>query len=141
MAEPESPQKASWFVILSVTFIVMVMAGYVMEKGLDFSLFGTFSSSGRGNDGSAEGSLQPAVDTCKRAAKLQIGPALLQMDMDRLSTRYIADRQQYLVILNVIIKGQERMEYYYECTVSSVTQEIDRTRLTGPPGSFEQIGI
>jgi hypothetical protein len=139
MADSNEKESASWFVVGSVLFICIVMATYVIDRYTDLSLMSPFS----GNDAipgeQAEGSLQPAVDACKRAARQQIGASLLQMDVDSGSTRYRASRQEYEVFLDLILKNNERVAYYYECTVSAVTQRVSRTRVTGPPGTFDKI--
>jgi hypothetical protein len=49
--------------------------------------------------------------------------------------------REYVVFLDVRIRGQERVEYYFECNVSAVNQQVTRTRLNGPPGSFEGINF
>jgi len=142
VAEPEqSEKKSSLFVIISVLFIFAVMTMYVFDRYGSFNVLDIISGGQRSTNGDAEGSLQMAVDSCKRELTLQLGNTLLDSRMDKLSTRYLPDRKQYMVILDITIRGKERTPYYFECTVSSVSQQIDRTRVTGPPGSFEQIGI
>ena len=142
MAEPEhSEQKSSLFVVLSVVFIFAVMTVYVLDRYVGFNVITMITGPARSVGGEAEGSLQAAVDTCKQEVSFQLGTGLLSSRMDSLSTRYDTNRQQYLVILDITIRGKERIPYYFECTVSAVTQQIDRTRVTGPPGSFDQIGI
>lgn len=141
MAEPEPPEQSSKFVIASVIFICCVMAAYVLDRYTGFDITAPFSGSSSAPGENAEGSLQPAVAACRRAATAQIGPRLLQMRLDPSSTRYQQSSQEYQVFLNVMLEGQERIDYYFECTVSAVSQRVSRTRLTGPPGSFDKIGI
>lgn len=141
MAEQENETKSDRFVVFSVVFICCVMAAYVIDRYTGFDITRPFSGSQNSSPGNAEGSLQPAVDACKRVANIQLGPSLLQMKVDPISTRYVASNQEYVVFLNVVIKGKERIDHYFECNVSSVGQTVTRTRLTGPPGSFDKIGI
>jgi hypothetical protein len=141
MPETEPTQTSSRFVVISVVFICAVMASYVIDRYTGFDITAPFSGFGQSTEGEAEGSLQHAVDACKQVARSQIGATLLQMRMDSISTRYIEATKEYVVFLNVLLEGRERTDYYFECTVSAVSQSVTRTRLTGPPGSFEQIGI
>lgn len=141
MAEDPRNKQSSLWVTASVAFIIMVMATYVMDRYLGFTITESIFGDSESVEGMAEGSLQPAVDACKRAARVQIGASLLSAKMDARSTRYLSATQEYLVFLNLMIQGSERLDYTYECNVSAVNQQILRTRVNGPPGSFQQIQI
>jgi len=141
MSEPAKQESASWFVIGSVVVICAVMASYVVDRYTNFNLLSPFSGGKSSLDGAPEGSMQHAVDACKRVATIQLGPSLLQMRMDSISTRYLSSKSEYVVFLNVIIKSKERTAYYFECNVSAKNQAVSRTRLTGPPGSFSKIEL
>lgn len=140
MPENKDSSSSLWLT-LSVFFVIAVMALYVVEEFTDYSVLSPSSGGGSGLGGSAEGSLQPAVDACKRAASAQLGSSLVSSRMDKISTRYLPASQEYFVILDLVIRDQERVAYYYECNVTAVNQQVIRTRVTGPPGSFESIGI
>lgn len=140
MADQKSTPSSAWL-IASVVFVIAVMAAYVVDEFTGISVLAPFRDDTVPGADQAEGSLQPAVDACKRSARVQVGSALLSMRMDSKSTRYLPDTQEYLVILDLMIEGQERIAYYYECNVMAVSQQVVRTRVTGPPGTFEQIGI
>ncbi|EAR08995.1 hypothetical protein [Reinekea blandensis] len=135
------PESSSAWLIVSVLFVIAVMGLYVLSEFTGYSVLAPFRSDQLEGADRAEGSLQPAVEACKRSARAQIGSALLDSRMDSMSTRYLADTQEYFVILDLTIEGQERTAYYYECNVMAVSQQVVRTRVTGPPGTFEQIGI
>lgn len=141
MAEPNRPGTVSWPIVAGSIFITLVMAYYVLNRYTGFDLTAPFSSSPPQLDGGAEESLQPAVSACRAAMNSQLGSSLISATLDPRSTRYLAGSREYVVFLDVRLRGQDRVEYYYECNVSAVSQQVTRTRLNGPPGSFEGISI
>lgn len=139
MSDPNEKPAASKSVIFSSAFVLIVMLIYVLQEFAGFSILEGFG--GGANDSQAEGSLQGAVDACRRAANAQLGSALLSSKMDARSTRYQEASKEYLVYLNVRLDGQDRAAYSYECTVSAVSQRVLRSTLNSPPGTAQQFNF
>lgn len=118
---------------------VLLLAFYLFQVGTGgFRL--PFSSSAPSGS-MAEGSLQGAVDSCKRLIRSQLGAALQQMDVDDMATRYDASTKVYRIFVNVIVDGAEREDTYVECQASAVTHQVLDFSFNGPSRQFEQIGI
>ncbi|MBU2862801.1 hypothetical protein QWZ13_09030 [Reinekea marina] len=120
-------------IMMLITFIMSNLGGFAGVQGL----FG----GGSNIEGQAQGSLQKAVQTCRNQVRAQLGDRLSKTYLDEMSTRYDEGKKEYLVFIDVVIKGLEKDKYYYECQVSAVNQRILKAQLTAPPGAFQQIEL
>ena len=134
--DANSNAEQTRLLIAVVVLLSLFMASLVAHQygGFNFVL-NIFS--GERSDSEAEGSLQLAVYACKQEIRASVGSNLLQMDVDRLSTRYVSARQSYLVFVDIMVKGQERVPIYVECDVAATDQRINRIRVNGPPRGFD----
>lgn len=121
--------------------IIMVLITLIMSNFAGFSGFTGLFGGGDNLDGQAQGSLQKAVQACRTRVTGELGDRLSKTYLDEMSTRYDESKKEYLVFIDVVIKGQEKDKYYYECQVSAVSQRITKAQLNAPPGAFQQIQL
>lgn len=141
MVKPRKPEKKSPLAIgLAIVGVLMVIT-FIMNNYEKFPTAQSLFGGGDAPKGQAQGSLQLAVDKCRAQIKKQLGSKLLTSNLDELSTRYNDKTKQYLVFIDLVIKGVEKEKYYYECQVSALNQKIVKAQLTSPPGQFQKINI
>lgn len=141
MANPKKTEKISPLVKgLMIVGVLMVLT-FIMNNYEKFPTAQSLIGGRESDQGQAQGSLQMAVDKCRSQAKAQLGSRLLKTDLDELSTRYNDSTKQYLVFIDLVIKGEESQKYFYECQVSAVNQKIIKALLTSPPGQFQKINL
>jgi hypothetical protein len=139
--EPEKKKKLSPLSIGLSTVAVLMLITFIMNNFAVLPALKGLFGPGVSTQGQAYSSLQAATDTCKRRASLQLGENLLKTKLDERSTRYIDESNQYLVYLDITIKGMENKKYYIECRISATNQAVLNIELTGPPREFQQIQI
>jgi len=128
-------QQKTLLTIVGLILAMMILLVANRYDGFNFAF--NFFGGGNANDGLPESSLQKSIQICKNEARTSLGPALSQMQVDRISTRYDQSTQSHWVFINIQIKGKERDPYYMECNVSTFTQKIRHVRLNGPPNEFQ----
>lgn len=136
MAEPAKKQFSNKTVVI-IAFLLLIVAFILFQQATGFRLNLLFSDSS--NDGMAEGSLQLAVQSCRHHIQIELGNSVQQMETDERATRYNAANQEYQVIVDLMMRGAARDDYWAQCWVSAVNQEVIDFRFNAPSGQFEAI--
>ena len=129
------PLKNRLVVLVALLLLTLAFFLFQQATGLRINLF----AFGDRERDLAEGNMHQAVQSCRQRITQELGDTLLQMDTDERGTRYDQAQQQYQVIFDLVMRGAERDDFWAQCWVSSVTQEVIRYHVNSPPGQFEGI--